>query len=72
MVPFEQGIFLSPLAEQSSRMFDFVFKMFAVGYASLPEGGMGEVPRQIAAELPEGDGAPHESLPNDGETGRRE
>lgn len=36
-------------------MFEFVFKMFAVGSASLPEGGMGEVPNQIAAELPKGE-----------------
>lgn len=50
-----QGIFLSPLEEQSSRMFEFVFKMFSVGSASLPEGGMGEVPLQIAADLPEGE-----------------
>lgn len=51
---FSQGIFLSPLEEQSSRMFEFVFKMFSVGAASLPEGGMGQVPLQIAADLPEG------------------
>lgn len=49
-----KGIFLSPLEEQSSRMFEFVFKMFSVGAASLPEGGMGQVPLQIAADLPEG------------------
>lgn len=49
-----QGIFLSPLEEQSSLLFNFVFKMFSVGAASLPEGGMGEVPKQIAADLPEG------------------
>ena len=29
--PFYQGIFLSPLKEQSSRMFEFVFQMFAIG-----------------------------------------
>lgn len=52
----EQGIFLSPLEEQSSLLFNFVFKMFSIGSASLPEGGMGEVPKQIAADLPEGTG----------------
>ncbi|CAM9508778.1 unnamed protein product [Ectocarpus sp. 4 AP-2014] len=52
--PFYQGIFLSPLEEQSSLLFNFVFKMFSVGSASLPEGGMGEVPKQIAADLPDG------------------
>ncbi|CAM9601396.1 unnamed protein product, partial [Hapterophycus canaliculatus] len=51
---YQQGIFLSPLEEQSSLLFNFVFKMFSVGSASLPEGGMGEVPKQIAADLPEG------------------
>lgn len=49
-----QGIFLSPLEEQSSLLFNYVFKMFSVGAASLPEGGMGEVPKQIADDLPEG------------------
>ena len=37
--PFYQGIFLSPLNLQSSRMFNFVFKMFTEGAASLPTGG---------------------------------
>ncbi|CAN0337786.1 unnamed protein product, partial [Laminaria digitata] len=48
-----QGIFLAPLEQQSSLMFEFVFKMFSVGSASLPAGGMGQVPLQIAADLPE-------------------
>ena len=41
--PFYQGIFLAPLSAQSSRMFDFVFKMLATGGTSLPRLGMGEV-----------------------------
>jgi len=40
--PFLEGIYLSPLQEQSSRMFHFVFKMFAEGSVTLPEGGMGK------------------------------
>ncbi|CAM9850347.1 unnamed protein product, partial [Choristocarpus tenellus] len=52
--PFYQGIFLSPLEEQSSRMFRYVFKMFAIGAASLPDRGIGAVPNQIAMDLPEG------------------
>jgi phytoene dehydrogenase-like protein len=46
--PFLEGIYLAPLAEQSSRMFLFVFKMFADGYAALPEGGIGRVAAQLA------------------------
>jgi phytoene dehydrogenase-like protein len=45
--PFLEGIFLSPLEEQSSRMFSFVFKMFAEGSATLPAGGMGAVSKQL-------------------------
>ena len=44
-----QGIFLAPLEEQSSRLFEFVFQMFARGSASLPAAGMQAVPDQIAA-----------------------
>ncbi|CAN0534127.1 unnamed protein product, partial [Ectocarpus sp. 8 AP-2014] len=61
-----QGIFLSPLEEQSSLLFNFVFKMFSVGSASLPEGGMGEVPKQIAADLPDGKGCLDALLPYSG------
>ena len=50
--PFYQGIFLSPLKFQSSRMFEFVFKMFTQGAASLPENGMGAIGRQLADGLP--------------------
>ena len=50
--PFYQGIFLSPLSSQSSRMFQFVFKMFTEGAASLPEKGMGQVGEALAKRLP--------------------
>lgn len=52
--PFLSGIFLAPLTLQSSRMFEFVFKMFSEGAACLPEDGMGAIPRQIADDLPRG------------------
>jgi len=52
--PFYQGIFLSPLKYQSSRMFEFVFKMFTEGAASLPAGGMQEICEQVANNLPDG------------------
>ena len=51
--PFFQGIFLSTLSSQSSRMFDFVFKMFTEGYATLPEQGMGYLMQQIRNRLPQ-------------------
>lgn len=49
--PFLEGIYLAPLAEQSSRMFLFVFKMFSEGYATLPEGGIGRVAEQLARKV---------------------
>jgi len=52
--PFLSGIFLAPLSLQSSRMFEFVFKMFAEGAATLPRDGIGAVPQQLASKLPEG------------------
>ncbi|HEY8506025.1 MAG TPA: FAD-dependent oxidoreductase, partial [Gemmataceae bacterium] len=38
----------------SSRLFRFVLRMFAEGDAALPEGGMGAIPAQLAARLPDG------------------
>lgn len=35
-------------------MFEFTFKMFSQGSATLPARGMGEIPRQLASRLPEG------------------
>ncbi|CEL97890.1 unnamed protein product [Vitrella brassicaformis CCMP3155] len=48
-LPFYRGIFLAPLDRQSSRMFEWLFSLFARGPASLPEGGMGELARQLAS-----------------------
>jgi hypothetical protein len=50
--PFFQGIFLSALSSQSSRMFEFVFKMFTEGAATLPAQGMGELMLQLKTRLP--------------------
>jgi len=50
--PFLGGIFLNSELFTSSRMFQFVFRMFSLGQACLPEEGMEAIPRQIAAELP--------------------
>jgi len=45
--PFLEGIYLAPLRQQSSRMFHFVFKMFSIGAATLPTGGMQAVANQL-------------------------
>ena len=51
--PFLGGIFLDPALETSSRLFAFVFKLFAEGEATLPAAGMQAIPRQLAESLPE-------------------
>jgi len=33
-------------------MFEFIFRMFSVGEASLPAAGMGAIAQQLAARLP--------------------
>ena len=50
LAPFLEGIYLTPLNQQSSRMFHFVFKMFSIGNVSLPRGGIGAVSEQLAAK----------------------
>ena len=49
--PFYAGIFLEEDLATSSRMFEFVFKMFAEGYASLPTGGIQEIALQLKSNL---------------------
>ena len=51
--PFLGGVFLEPDLNTSSRMFDFVFRMFATGNVVLPAGGIGEIARQITNKLPD-------------------
>jgi phytoene dehydrogenase-like protein len=50
--PFLGGIFLDSELQTSSRMFEFVFRMFSTGDATLPAQGMEAIPRQLAAGLP--------------------
>ncbi len=52
--PFLGGVFLDNTLMTSSRMFEFVFKMFGEGYAALPAKGMGALGEQLAAKLSEG------------------
>ena len=49
--PFFSGIFLEPDLRTSSRMFRFVFKMFAEGKALIPANGMGEISNSLANSL---------------------
>lgn len=49
--PFLGGVFLEPELRTSSRMFEFVFRMFSTGNAVVPARGMEEIPKQIAAGL---------------------
>jgi hypothetical protein len=49
--PFFSGIFLETKLETSSRMLEFVFKMFIEGNAVIPKKGIEEIPLQIANRL---------------------
>ena len=49
---FYGGIFLERDLRTSSRMFEFTFRMFSRGSATLPARGMQEIPRQLASRLP--------------------
>ena len=51
--PFFGGVLLDGELKSSSRMFEFFFKMLAEGDAAVPARGMGRIPAQIAAHLPE-------------------
>lgn len=51
---FYGGIFLERDLRTSSRMFEFTFKLFARGSATVPARGMGAIPEQLAAQLPAG------------------
>ncbi|MFK7833126.1 MAG: NAD(P)/FAD-dependent oxidoreductase [Winogradskyella sp.] len=49
--PFFTGIFLEPNLKTSSRMFEFVYKMFGEGSAVLPKDGICAIPNQLKAQL---------------------
>jgi len=49
--PFFGGIFLESELTTSSRMFEFVYKMFGEGLAVLPKGGIEEIPKQLLNSL---------------------
>ena len=52
--PFLGGVFLEDELTTSNRFFYFVFRMFALGDVSLPAGGIGAIPKQLADRLPYG------------------
>ncbi|QLG46923.1 FAD-dependent oxidoreductase [Costertonia aggregata] len=49
--PFFSGIFLEPDLATSSRMFEFVYKMFGEGLAVLPKSGIAAIPEQLKEKL---------------------
>ena len=49
--PFFSGIFLETQLETSSRMFEFVYKMFGEGQATLPKAGIEAIPKQLLTNL---------------------
>ncbi|WP_334055790.1 FAD-dependent oxidoreductase [Polaribacter sp. P097] len=49
--PFFSGIFLEPNLDTSSRMFEFVYKMFGDGLAVLPKKGIQEISNQLKSKL---------------------
>jgi len=52
--PWLGGIFLESELATSSRMMEFVFRLFARGDTAVPAAGMQAIPRQLAAGLPAG------------------
>lgn len=51
--PFFGGVFLELDLNTSSRMFEFLYRMFSLGDIALPAGGMGAIPEHLAAALPQ-------------------
>jgi hypothetical protein len=49
--PFFSGIFLEQGLTTSSRLFEFLFKMFSEGDAAVPAQGMGKISEQLASHL---------------------
>jgi phytoene dehydrogenase-like protein len=52
--PFFAGVCLDPDIGASSRVFNYIFRIFAEGDAALPGQGMSAIPEQLAENLPEG------------------
>jgi phytoene dehydrogenase-like protein len=50
-MPFFSGVCLDPQIKVSSRVFQYIFRMFAMGDVSIPARGMEEIPKQIAGVI---------------------
>lgn len=50
-IPFFSGIFLETTLHTSSRMFEFVYKMFGTGHAAIPKAGISAIPNQLKSKL---------------------
>ena len=50
--PFLGGVYLDESLSVSSRMLEFVFRMFAEGDIAIPAEGMAAIPQQLANQLP--------------------
>lgn len=67
--PFLGGVFLESELRTSSRMFEYVFRLFGEGDVSLPAAGMQAISEQLAAKLPADVlrlNSPVESITDDG------
>ena len=53
-MPFFRGISLDPEIRVSSRVFQYILRIFTAGDAALPAAGMGAIPAQLAENLPDG------------------
>lgn len=49
--PFFSGIFLEPELSTSSRMFEYVYKLFGQGRAMIPKSGIGAISQQLVGQL---------------------
>jgi phytoene dehydrogenase-like protein len=52
--PFFGGVFLDRELQTTSRMLEFVFRMFTQGEIAVPARGMGAIAQQLASGLPQG------------------
>ena len=52
--PFLGGVFLDRSLSDSSRTFEFYFRMFSTGDAAVPAAGIQAIPEQLADRLPAG------------------
>ncbi len=50
-IPFFGGIFLEDELKTSSRMFEFIYKMFSEGKVSIPKNGIATLPKHLAGQF---------------------